>query len=81
MHTYMVLFPVNSFDRHEQPERFEAQTYNDLEAFKGALKDDLGHSTFGDLRVYRLTDFMEMCNDEEINLCDFWVSYIYTKED
>lgn len=30
-----------------------------------------------DLRVYRMNDFMEECNEQNIELEQFWVSYVY----
>lgn len=30
-----------------------------------------------EVMVYRMTDFMDECNDQQIELEQFWVSYVY----
>ena len=34
-----------------------------------------------ELRVYNLSDFMDMCNNEEFHQQDWWLTYVYRRVD
>jgi hypothetical protein len=67
MKTAMVMMPIDKFDRRRDAEHLENNTM------------DLGQVE--DLRtrgaaVLALSEFMDLCNDQELNLGDYWISYI-----
>lgn len=75
----IVLLSVDDFsDGRKVADHIENTTYkNTNEALKDILsKEDLETAGVG---IYEPTDFMEACNDQEINLEQFWVSYIFIK--
>lgn len=59
----IVLMPVKYYERKDA-EGIEDKVIRTL---KGLDED---------VEVYSLSDFMDKCNDEEINLDAYWVSYI-----
>ena len=68
MKTYMVTFPVtHNKDGRPFVESIEGQVFISLEAVKNVYKD---------MKIYTLSEFMDLCNDEELNLDNFWVGYI-----
>lgn len=70
----IVLLPIEYNDRKAQAEWLEGSKSDDFDAILNA------HGCINAL-VYNLTDFMDACNDEMIDLNRFWVSYIYEVEE
>jgi len=62
----VLLYPVSNYDRRDA-EHIENNdiTINKLETL---IPNDVG--------VSKLTDFMDLCNNQELNLEEYWVSYI-----
>lgn len=67
----VLLYPVESHDRRGDAEFIENNGY-----FKHELEN-----LPSDVRDYTLTDFMDMCNNEEIELDAYWVSYVRILDD
>ena len=81
MKTYIVLADVNSFDRRNFAEDIEDKTFNTFDEFKNFIGDEREINGCYNLLYYNLSDFMDMCNDQEINLENYWVTYINIKSD
>jgi hypothetical protein len=66
----VVLLPVDNYSRDDHAEAYENGVFESREAiFKlwpGAL-------------VYTLSDFMDECNDQELNMELYWLTYIRIK--
>jgi hypothetical protein len=76
----IVLLSVDDFsDGRKVADRVQGNTYsNTTKALKDILsKEDLETAGVG---IYEPNDFMEACNSQEINLEQFWVSYIFIEE-
>jgi len=70
--TLILLFEINFFDKKDA-ENIENNTYNAdqlLQILDMAIDKE---TTIG---VYSLSDFMGLCNNQEINLEDYWITYI-----
>jgi hypothetical protein len=67
MKTAIVILPIDDFDRRWDAEHLENNTLNQDQVEK--LKER-GAS------VLALTDFMDLCNDQELDLGEYWISYI-----
>lgn len=63
----IVMLPIDKFDRRRDAEHLENNTLNKVQVQgwrdKGAA-------------VLQLTEFMDLCNDQEIDLGGYWISYI-----
>jgi hypothetical protein len=69
--TMIVMLPIDKFDRRMDAEQLGNNTMdiiqvNELRA-RGAA-------------VLELTEFMDICNDQVINLDSYWMSYITIKK-
>jgi hypothetical protein len=67
--TMIVMMPIAKFDRRKDAEHLENNhlnliSINELRA-RGAA-------------VLALSEFMDLCNDQEIDLGGYWISYIST---
>lgn len=64
--TKVLLLPVEYFDRKKDAEMIENSTWDihQLEAIDPRILD------------YNMSDFMDLCNDQEFNIENYWVSYI-----
>lgn len=65
--TMIVMMPIAKFDRRKDAEHLENNTMdliqvNELRA-RGAA-------------VLALTEFMDLCNDQQIDLGGYWISYV-----
>lgn len=70
--TYIVLYPVNhKKDGRPLLESIEGQVFISLEAVKNVYKE---------IQVYTLSEFMDLCNDQELILDNFWVGYINVEQ-
>lgn len=71
MTTKILLLPIDNFDRGKA-EGIEADVWADEnDMFKAHGRESQ------DFLCYDLTDFMDACNDEEINLNDYWITYFF----
>lgn len=76
MKTYIVLLAVDVFDRHDHADRIEKMTFTDSAAMKEFLKEGIDADITGDVLWYDLSDFMEECNDQLVELDLWWVTYV-----
>jgi hypothetical protein len=78
----MVLLSVDDFsDGRKVANHIEGSTYkNKDEALKDILSREVDLPSTAGVGISEPTDFMEFCNDQEINLEQFWVSYIFIEE-
>lgn len=68
MSILIVLYPIEFSDyKREDAENIENNLYT-LEELEFVLPSDV--------ESYTLTEFMDLCNNEEIELNNYWVSYI-----
>jgi hypothetical protein len=67
MEKMIVMLPIDKFDRRRDAEHLENNTLNEIQVqelrSRGAA-------------VLALTEFMDLCNDQEIDLGGYWISYI-----
>lgn len=67
MSTRIVMLPIDKFDRIRDAEPMESNT--------------MGPQQIDELRtrgaaVLELSEFMDLCNDQQIDLGGYWISYI-----
>ena len=67
MKTAIVMLPIAKFDRRKDAEHLENNTMDQIQV------EDL--RTRG-ATVLALTEFMDLCNDQELDLGEYWISYI-----
>lgn len=67
MKTMIVMMPIAKFDRRKDAERLENDTMDMVQV--NELRDR-------GAAVLALTEFMDLCNDQQIDLGGYWVSYI-----
>ena len=65
MKTYIVLLPVEKYDRNDDAEALEGMSINELNANK-----------YNEVVRLELSDFMDYCNDSELNLDRYWVTHM-----
>lgn len=63
----ILLFPIDKYDRRSEVEFIENNVY-DLHQLETAIPNDVD--------VVTLSDFMDLCNSQMIDLEQYWVSYI-----
>jgi hypothetical protein len=61
------MLPIAKFDRRKDAEHLENNTMDQIQV------EDL--RTRG-ATVLALTEFMDLCNDQELDLGEYWISYI-----
>ena len=64
----IVLLPVEEYDRRGTAEAYENAVFENHEEAYKVLGNDAG--------IYELTTFMDACNDQDINLEGYWITYI-----
>jgi hypothetical protein len=67
MEKMIVMLPIDKFDRRRDAEHLENNTLNKVQVQEWRDKG---------AAVLQLTEFMDLCNDQEINLGGYWISYI-----
>jgi hypothetical protein len=72
MKTFIILSPVDNNDR-KRSELCENQTYKNVQEFIDTVPGK-------NRTVCDLTNFMDDCNNQEINLENYWISYINVEE-
>ena len=63
----IVMLPIDKFDRRRDAEHLENNTLNKVQVQEWRDKG---------AAVLALTEFMDLCNDQEIDLGGYWISYI-----
>ena len=66
----IVMLPIDKFDRRRDAEHLENNTLNEIQVQEWRDKG---------AAVLALTEFMDLCNDQEIDLGGYWISYITTE--
>jgi hypothetical protein len=67
----IVLLPVEEYDRRKVAEAYENAVFETIEDARKVFGENAG--------ISQLTTFMDMCNDEELNLEGYWITYITIK--
>jgi hypothetical protein len=67
MEKMIVMLPIDKFDRRRDAEHLENNTLNKVQVQEWRDKG---------AAVLQLTEFMDLCNDQEIDLGGYWISYI-----
>lgn len=70
MKQVIILLPVDHYDRRHDAESVENTGFPTL----GAVGDRFPHD--GVMFFTSMSDFMDACNDQEINLEHFWLTYV-----
>lgn len=82
MSTYIVLLAVDIFDRRQHAEFIENEEFKNIKEVYSLLQKDIDTElTDGEVLIYKLTDFMDACNDQELELDLWWVSYVTIKNE
>ena len=68
--TLIILLPVDQYDRIEDAEKVEGKNYASLLD----VKDRFSHDG---VLVYALSNFMYDANDQNVNLENYWITYVY----
>lgn len=69
----ILLFPINEYDRRRDAELMENNVYN-IHQLETAIPNDVD--------ILTLSDFMDLCNNQMLDLEQYWISYIrYNKEE
>ena len=63
----VLLYPVSGYDRKDNAEHIENNGYK---------VDELDMVLPPDVLSFNLTDFMDACNNQELDLNAYWVSYV-----
>lgn len=72
MNVVVVLISVSDFTNGRKiAENIENTLFNTCDDIRRTVKENEN----GLVEIYPITDFMDSCNNEEINLGEFWVSY------
>lgn len=66
----IVMLPIDKFDRRRDAEHLENNTLT---------QDQVQEWRSRGAAVLALTEFMDLCNDMEIDLGGYWISYITTE--
>ena len=66
----IVLFPISQYDRKDVVEAYENALFEDIQEVKDVFKK---------ARVMELTDFMDLCNDEDELIGTNWIGYVRVK--
>lgn len=68
----IVLLPVDHYDRKEHAEKYEDTTFENIQEVIDTFPNALN-----EIRFYRyLHYFMKDCNDQLINLENYWLTYV-----
>jgi len=70
MEKMIVMLPIDKFDRRRDAEHLENNTLT---------QDQVQEWRDKGAALLALTEFMDLCNDQEIDLGGYWISYITTE--
>ncbi len=73
----VVLLSVDVFER-KMAENIENQTFKTLDEIQKTVRTHKAKE--GIIHVELISDFMDACNNQEIELEGFWVSYVFLEE-
>jgi len=81
----IVLIPVEYLNSRKKTEEIEKQVYKTTTALRIQLalelirenNPEVEDGSVDDVLIYPITDFMDACNDQEINLEGYFISYVY----
>lgn len=77
MKTYIILLAIDTFDRRKNAERIENEKFDSIKMLYELLQKDIDDEiTDKDVLIFELTDFMDACNNEELELSLWWVTYV-----
>lgn len=77
MKTYIVLLAVDVFTRDQHAELIAGETFKDLNSVYDLLQKDTEEDIDrDDVWIFTLTDFMIACNNQEVELEIWWVTYV-----
>lgn len=81
--TMILVIDVDPFRNGRQVcERLENQKFDSqtdlLTAVKSELDSEIEDET--NVQLWTLSDFMDVCNDQEMNLENVWIGYVHIKE-
>jgi hypothetical protein len=85
MKTMIVLLAVYGFPSGRTIlEKIENQIFASVDdlittILVGNETDERGNDNIGKISVFELTHFMDSCNNQEINLEQYWIGYINLK--
>lgn len=71
MEKRIVMLPIDKFDRRRDAEHLE----NNVLA-----NEDIKQWQDKGAAVLALTEFMDLCNDQQLDLGEYWISYIQVQE-
>jgi hypothetical protein len=67
--TLIILLPVEQYDRIDDAEKVEGKNYANLSDIKERFPGD-------NVLIYALSNFMYDANDQNINLENYWITYV-----
>ena len=67
----IVLMPIDEYDRRKNAEAYENAVFETHDEARKVIGEKAG--------ICELTTFMEMCNDQELDLEQYWITYITIK--
>ena len=71
MEKRIVMLPIDKFDRRRDAERLENNVLTN---------DGINEWQDKGAAVLALTEFMDLCNDQQLDLGEYWISYIQVQE-
>ncbi len=75
MKPIVVVIPVEEMSNGRRfAESIENQKFSSIEQLEESA---LPEGEINNYELYELTDFMDLCNDQELNLEIVWISYIW----
>lgn len=83
--TMILTIDVDAFsDGRKVAERIEDQKFDSYGEFIKELDSELGSEADkrdeSNVQLWTLTDFMDVCNDQEMNLENVWIGYVHIKK-
>ena len=67
----IVLLPITTYDKHNNAEAYENSVFEKIADARQLFGEEA--------IIYDLTDFMDDCNNEELSLDEYWLTYITIK--
>jgi hypothetical protein len=80
--TMILVIDVEPFcDGRKVCERLQNQKFDSYTDFLTAVKSELDSEIEDEtsVQLWTLSDFMDVCNDEEMNLINVWIGYVQIK--
>lgn len=75
--TRIVLISVTKFsDGRYIANNIENMSFESYAEIRASIQKEEKIKEEGDVKIYDLTDFMEDCNDQMIDLDEWWVAYV-----